>query len=52
MTQYSFLNWRKICKAATYNFGSLHINFVELESPILHVKFQDNRTSGSGKEDV
>ena len=29
----------------------LHINFVELESPMLHAKFQDHRTSGSGEED-
>ena len=27
------------------------INFVELESPMLHAKFQDHRTSGSGEED-
>ena len=27
------------------------INFVELESLILHAKFQDHRTSGSGEED-
>ena len=24
---------------------------VELESPLLHAKFQDHRTSGSGEED-
>ena len=29
----------------------IYINFVELESPILHAKFQDRRTSGSGVED-
>ena len=29
----------------------IYINFVELESPILHAKFQDHRTSGSGEED-
>ena len=29
----------------------IYINFVELESPMLHVKFQDHRTSGSGEED-
>ena len=29
----------------------IYINFVELESPMLHAKFQDHRTSGSGKED-
>ena len=29
----------------------MYINFVELESPMLHVKFQDHRTSGSGEED-
>ena len=29
----------------------IYINFVELvESPMLHVKFQDHRTSGSGEE--
>ena len=27
------------------------MNFVELESPMLHAKFQDHRTSGSGEED-
>ena len=26
-------------------------NFVELESPMLHAKFQDHRTSGSVVED-
>ena len=29
----------------------IYINFVELESPMQHAKFQDNRTSGSGEED-
>ena len=29
----------------------IYINFVELESPMLHPKFQDHRTSGSGEED-
>ena len=29
----------------------IYINLVELESPMLHVKFQDHRTSGSGEED-
>ena len=29
----------------------IYINFVELESPILHAKFQDHRTSGSGEDD-
>ena len=29
----------------------MYIKFVELESPMLHAKFQDHRTSGSGKED-
>ena len=28
----------------------IYINFVELESPMLHAKFQDHRTSGSGEE--
>ena len=27
-----------------------YINFIELESPILHAKFQDHRTSGSGED--
>ena len=31
--------------------GHHFINLVELESPILHAKFQDHRTSGSGEED-
>ena len=29
----------------------IDIKFVELESPMLHAKFQDHRTSGSGEED-
>ena len=29
----------------------IYINFVELESPMLHAKFQDYRMSGSGEED-
>ena len=29
----------------------IYINFVELESPMLHAQFQDHRTSGSGEED-
>ena len=29
----------------------IYINFVELESPMLHAKFQDHRTSDSGEED-
>ena len=29
----------------------IYINFVELESPMLHAMFQDHRTSGSGEED-
>ena len=29
----------------------IYINFVELESPMQHAKFQDHRTSGSGEED-
>ena len=28
----------------------IYINFVELESPMLHAKFQDHRTFGSGEE--
>ena len=30
---------------------TIHINFVELDSPMLHAKFQDHRASGSGEED-
>ena len=29
----------------------MYINFVELESLMLHGKFQDHRTSGSGEDD-
>ena len=29
----------------------IYINFVELETPMLHAKFQDYNTSGSGEED-
>ena len=29
----------------------IYINFVEVESLMLHAKFQDHRTSGSGEED-
>ena len=29
----------------------IYINFIELESQMLHAKFQDHRTSGSGEED-
>ena len=29
----------------------IYINFVELESPMQHTKFQDHRTSGSGEEE-
>ena len=28
----------------------IYINFAALESPMLHAKFQDNRTSGSGED--
>ena len=28
---------------------TIYINFVELESPMLHAKFQDNWTSESGE---
>ena len=28
----------------------IYINFVELESPMLHAKFQDHRTSSSGED--
>ena len=28
----------------------IYINFVELESLILHAKFQEHRTSGSGED--
>ena len=30
---------------------TFYINFVELKSSMLHAKFQDHRTSGSGEED-
>ena len=30
----------------------IYIDFVELESPMLHAKFQDHRTSGSGEDEV
>ena len=30
----------------------IYLNFVELESPMLHAKFQDHWASGSGEEDV
>ena len=29
----------------------MYINFVKLESPMLHAKFQDHRTSVPGEED-
>ena len=29
----------------------IYINFLELESPKIHAKFQDHTTSGSGEED-
>ena len=35
-----------------FNYGVHHTSkFVELESPMLHAKFQDHRTSGFGEED-
>ena len=30
----------------------IYLNFVELGSPMLHAKFQDHRTSGSGEEEI
>ena len=30
----------------------IYINFTQLESLMLHAKFQDHRTSGSGEEDL
>ena len=30
---------------------TIYINLVELESPMLHAKFQDHRTSGSGEQE-
>ena len=30
---------------------TIYIKFVELESPMIHAKFQDYRNSGSGGED-
>ena len=29
---------------------TIYINFVELESPMIHAKFHDHRTSGSGDD--
>ena len=29
----------------------IYINIVELETPMLHAKFQDHKTSGSEEED-
>ena len=29
----------------------IYINFIELETQMLHAKFQDHRTVGSGEED-
>ena len=29
----------------------IYIKFVEIESPMIHTKFRDHRTSGSGEED-
>ena len=34
-----------------FSHDAAHINFVELESPMLHAKFQDHRTYGSEEED-
>ena len=31
--------------------SGIDINLVELESPMLHAKVQDHRTTGSGEED-
>ena len=30
--------------------GIIYINFVDLDSPMLHAKFQDHRTSASGED--
>ena len=30
---------------------TIYTNFVEIDSLMLHAKFQDHRTSGSGEED-
>ena len=40
---------RKICQGQPRVI--FYINFVELESQMLHAKFHDHRTSGSGKEE-
>ena len=32
--------------------GIIYINFVELESPMLHAKFQAHRSSGFGEENI
>ena len=50
------ISWPTV-STQTLNMGQgqprviIHIKFVELESPMLHAKFQDHRTSGSGEED-
>ena len=30
----------------------IHIEFIDIEYPMLHAKFQGHRTSGSGEEDL
>ena len=37
----------RVIKEVKVKPGSFFINFIELESPMLHAKFQDYRTSGS-----
>ena len=44
-TEYEYLNIRIFVDILI-----IYINFVELESPMLHAKFQDHRTSSSGED--
>ena len=38
-------------KKVKVNRATIYINFVELESPMLHAKVQNHRTSSSEEED-
>ena len=44
-----YINFRKIGQGQSRVI--IYINFLELESPMLHAKIQDHRTSGSGEDD-
>ena len=47
MTQFDLaVKWVKVNPRSSFI-----LNFVELESPMIHAKFQDHRTSGSGEDD-